>query len=685
MSTQESSRCSSTFDQDPDFLSFQSESESYYDAPTYQRHSISSSSRSSARRRRRRKVSDILVCLDYCKYEVVANAVRDLGYKIVEESEDWNLYWMDRSVALERVLKLNPYQRVNHFPGMSEIARKDNLARNLTRMARNHPEQYDFFPLTWVIPQELFDFRNNVKSRKTRTTFISKPDASCQGKGIFLTRNPLDEITDEDNCVVQEYISKPFLINNTKFDLRVYALVLSVDPLVVYYYDKGLARFCTEEYVEPSAKNLDNVYVHLTNYAINKTHEKFVQNQDLNDDAEGSKWSLNGISRVLSQGGIDTDRMWELVKEGVVKTLIAIQPTLAHTYRTVVGSTSHTGCSLCFEILGFDFLIDHKGKPILLEVNHSPSFSTDSPLDMEVKSNLIRDTLTTLEETTKEEIKRTSLWQKTRQKDKKFRSIDPSDLHSSIGGYSLIYPHENLSHLNDLFLPPTTQAETTSSRMRRANVEKKLKEREEAERREKELRERRERKKIPIPLSSRSEQSKEVLRPRRSIVPDPIRSLSPPTLTSDSSTESLLVIPPVPQWPIFLEVPQADKRLTDNLIGRSIEEGAERNRLYDRVVRENLLKSCNVREFVYRLFKPAPSRTHVNPSGNPGLPRSQSTLGQSFSLRSLSHGRRKPLQSIVGQPNQFSSDPNQGRVSYLLSGTALVPQSFNVQRRSSQR
>ena len=48
---------------------------------------------------------------------------------------------------------------------------------------------------------------------------------------------------------------------------------------------------------------------------------------------------------------------------------------------------------MCFHILGFDIMLDHKCKPYLLEVNHSPSFSTDSPIDMKVKGDLIRDTI----------------------------------------------------------------------------------------------------------------------------------------------------------------------------------------------------------------------------------------------------------------------------------------------------
>ena len=48
---------------------------------------------------------------------------------------------------------------------------------------------------------------------------------------------------------------------------------------------------------------------------------------------------------------------------------------------------------MCFEILGFDIYIDHKVKPYVIEVNHTPSFATDSNLDATIKKNLIKDAL----------------------------------------------------------------------------------------------------------------------------------------------------------------------------------------------------------------------------------------------------------------------------------------------------
>jgi len=46
---------------------------------------------------------------------------------------------------------------------------------------------------------------------------------------------------------------------------------------------------------------------------------------------------------------------------------------------------------MCFELLGFDIILDSNLKPILLEVNHAPSFATDSPLDYQIKKDLFVD------------------------------------------------------------------------------------------------------------------------------------------------------------------------------------------------------------------------------------------------------------------------------------------------------
>jgi len=70
--------------------------------------------------------------------------------------------------------------------------------------------------------------------------------------------------------------------------------------------------------------------------------------------------------------------------------MISAQPLLAHQYRS--SQPNNMANNMCFEILGFDFILDSNLKAEILEVNYTPSFTTDTPLDFEIKKQLIHDT-----------------------------------------------------------------------------------------------------------------------------------------------------------------------------------------------------------------------------------------------------------------------------------------------------
>lgn len=72
---------------------------------------------------------------------------------------------------------------------------------------------------------------------------------------ISLIRNG-DKLPSQDHLIVQEYIEKPFLMEGYKFDLRVYILVTSCDPLKIFLYHDGLVRMGTEKYIPPNESNL---------------------------------------------------------------------------------------------------------------------------------------------------------------------------------------------------------------------------------------------------------------------------------------------------------------------------------------------------------------------------------------------------------------------------------------------
>ena len=107
-------------------------------------------------------------------------------------------------------------------------------------------------------------------------------------------------------CVVQKYVDNPLLIEGYKFDLRVYVLVGSLDPLRVYLYHDGLARFATEPYQSAKRQNFKSCYQHLTNYAINKHNPKFKEAQSGKDGEGGFKRSLKAVFNKMAEAGIDT-------------------------------------------------------------------------------------------------------------------------------------------------------------------------------------------------------------------------------------------------------------------------------------------------------------------------------------------------------------------------------------------
>ncbi|XP_062575680.1 tubulin polyglutamylase ttll6-like isoform X15 [Saccostrea cucullata] len=335
-------------------------------------------------KKKKKKKKIYYICLTNCKYDVVRRVSRKFGFKEVSDDEDWTLYWTDYSVALERVMEMKKYQKINHFPGMSEICRKDLLARNLNRMGKMFPKEYNIFPKTWCLPADYGDFLAYTRQKKNKT-YILKPETGCQGRGIWVTRNP-KEIKPHEHMICQQYMSRPFLIDGFKFDLRIYTLVTSCDPLRIFLFKDGLARFATNKYIEPTHNNVDNVFMHLTNYAINKHSEDFIR-----DDEAGSKRRISTINKYLRDKGYDVDKMWADIDDVIIKTLISAHSVLKHNYRTCF--PNHVKGSACFEILGFDVLLDRKLRPQVLEVNHSPSFNTDSELDREIKGALVWDSL----------------------------------------------------------------------------------------------------------------------------------------------------------------------------------------------------------------------------------------------------------------------------------------------------
>eukprot|EP00753_Platysulcus_tardus_P017989 PLAT6663.2.p2 GENE.PLAT6663.2~~PLAT6663.2.p2 ORF type:complete len:425 (+),score=201.89 PLAT6663.2:49-1275(+) len=323
---------------------------------------------------------------------VLVNNMERRGWVRAVDADEWNVFWA--SVGSTKALfspdsgiRLSEFQLVNHFPNHYELTRKDLMVKNLKRYRKDmdkegsYAGQLDFIPVTYFLPADYSLFVEEFR-RSPHTTWIMKPTARARGIGIFLinrlaqlkkwSNSRWASMSGKDPYVISRYIEDPLLIGGRKFDLRLYALVTSYRPLKVFIYRKGFARFCFERY-SSDFTDLDNLYIHLTNVAVQKHNEEY-------NEKHGGKWSLKNLLLYMQgiYGREETDAMMKSIDDIIVHSLKAVQ--------NVMINDKH-----CFECYGYDIIIDSDLKPWLVEVNASPALTATTHVDRVLKTSMIHD------------------------------------------------------------------------------------------------------------------------------------------------------------------------------------------------------------------------------------------------------------------------------------------------------
>ena len=330
------------------------------------------------------------------------DVLRAQHWQEIKEEGEWDFYWADVMWVRDQMdyIYLEEHVKISHFRNHYELTRKNLMARNLKRLrkvvekhSKEEASMIEFIPTTFELPSEYHLFVEEFK-KNPGSTWIMKPIGKSQGKGIFLFRK-LKDITDwkkssvyvaynrdtdekepPETYIVQKYIDNPFLINDKKFDIRIYVLVTSYNPLKVWVYRSGFARFSNSRF---SLESIQDAFVHLTNVAIQKTAPDY-------DPEKGCKWSLQQLRKYLTAryGQAQVDLTMREIDFVILKALESVQK--------VIINDKH-----CFEVYGFDILFDEKFKPWLLEVNASPSLSASSPTDYELKFTMLEDMLSVVD------------------------------------------------------------------------------------------------------------------------------------------------------------------------------------------------------------------------------------------------------------------------------------------------
>ena len=112
--------------------------------------------------------------------------------------------------------------------------------------------------------------------------------------------------------------------------------------------------------------------MHLTNYAINKEAEGFIQNESEASSDVGHKRSVTSVLNHIDQHRSSEDQptgdqVWEEIKQVCVKTLMTGVHSMAHSFKS--SKPQDTENSLCFQVLGIDIFLDSNCKAWLIEVN----------------------------------------------------------------------------------------------------------------------------------------------------------------------------------------------------------------------------------------------------------------------------------------------------------------------------
>lgn len=333
----------------------------------------------------------VRINLKRCMYKIVEEISVANGMDVVRDDDaSWDVNWSDASLSTNLSKSMDVFQRINHIPGLANLESKAYLAHHLNRMRALFPEAYDFFPRSFSLPWQLEDLLAYMRKNPT-LVFIVKPTRGAEGKGIKLISSVEEAKRVNFQSVVQAYVPNLLLMDGYKFDLRVYVMITSVDPLRIFVYNNGLVRLATYLYSKPDNTNINNQFMHLTNYSINKNSDKY------NDSPEnGSKRDFIAFNAWLAKRGWNSAKLWSQIDDVIIKTIICVYPLLKEKYGELFPDQYQHSISACFELLGVDILIDSSMKPFLLEVNRSPSFNIAGVIDERVKKNLLQDSFTLL-------------------------------------------------------------------------------------------------------------------------------------------------------------------------------------------------------------------------------------------------------------------------------------------------
>jgi len=382
-------------------------------------------------------------------FKCLEDALKNNNIIRLYHSHDTNLYWKNNNANTE--INFNLYQKYNNILKHVEITRKDLLYKNYKKMRNSFPNDFNYMPETYT-SVDINNFKMMNKNYKVSkdNLWLVKPKGLSRGRKIFILKDIKDI---KNNYIVTKYISNPLLIDNRKFDLRLYLLVTGHNPLKAYLYDKGLVRLSSEPY-DLDLNDLNNLFKHLTNTSINKNNKKGFKYDDLVLSLEEAK---NYIKERYNK---DFSVLWDQIKDISIKSLISMNHLEIEKEKMYNLHSNNL-----FKLYGVDIIIDENFKPWLLEINHSPDlslFNSENHAKI-TKYKLVHDILNVIGLVPYSHIDGHALEGECHYESSIEEAVDQSicEFTRPLGGFELIFPlKENIGYYKKFFkdISPNNQA-----------------------------------------------------------------------------------------------------------------------------------------------------------------------------------------------------------------------------------
>ena len=323
-----------------------------------------------------------------------ARAFKQYGFSITPSPYEADLLWIRKGYQ-SLFYELQPFQALNHFVNESILINKGNLTATLKKYEANRLDRslsmHDFYPETYCLAntaeQQQFQHRQPPRD-DPNNIWIYKPGGRSCGRGIHITHR-VRSIIDNDftlpgtepdpTRVIQRYIQNPLLIGKRKFDIRVYWLLASIEPLRVLVYPEAKIRLAGCVYQN---QHLDNPLIHMTNYYQQKRHPRF----DANLRYKWFLWELD--NHLAATGQVDNQQGQRYSTDHLMP---AIRRCLAHVVRAGQAGLrrDYPANGDTFGVYGADFLVDDQHAIHLTEIQKGPGLRIDDPVEQHIIPHML--------------------------------------------------------------------------------------------------------------------------------------------------------------------------------------------------------------------------------------------------------------------------------------------------------